>query len=279
MSEKHDLKTIYGLLLAILAIVIIGIMAVDAHEKKVKKQFYDDFDTSRERLPIDVIDTKAFVRDHDFVEAIEIDLSKKTDDRYYSVTHRNTYYAKVTVSDDLDELPRKEKFQVLYDLDTEIRDSITREYEDTDYYRIYMDNQLPTYRHMEYRDKDLEINLGIDTEFLTAKRKYSFFGGNSISIDAGGHSHVDYDFSVKDGRVTNIHKQGYNAASYSTEVPESKTKTGSSQKTYDSYDRNKYKSAQDFADDKYEEFYDYEDDYEDEDEAYDAAEDYWNNGY
>ncbi len=241
MSEKHDLKTIYGLLLAILAIVIIGIMAVDAHEKKVKKQFYDDFDTSRERLPIDVIDTKAFVRDHDFVEAIEIDLSKKTDDSYYSVIHRNTYNAKVTVSDDLDELPRKEKFQVLYDLDTEIRDSITREYEDTDYYRIYMDNQLPTYRHMEYRDKDLEINLGIDTEFLTAKRKYSFFGGNSISIDAGGHSHVDYDFSVKDGRVTNIHKQGYNAASYSTEVPESKTKTGSSQKTYDSYDRNKYK--------------------------------------
>ena len=36
-----------------------------------------------------------------------------------------------------------------------------------------------------------------------------------------------------------------------------------------------YRSSQDFADDKYEEFYDYEDDYEDEDEAYDAAEDYW----
>ncbi|MBP5607276.1 MAG: hypothetical protein J6X66_03290 [Lachnospiraceae bacterium] len=35
-------------------------------------------------------------------------------------------------------------------------------------------------------------------------------------------------------------------------------------------------SAQDFADDKYEEFFDYEDDYDDEDEAYDAAEDYWN---
>ncbi len=42
------------------------------------------------------------------------------------------------------------------------------------------------------------------------------------------------------------------------------------------YDVHSYKSAQDFADDKYEEFYDYEDDYEDEDEAYDAAEDYWN---
>ena len=43
----------------------------------------------------------------------------------------------------------------------------------------------------------------------------------------------------------------------------------------DLYHVEDYSSAQDFADDKYEEFYDYEDDYEDEDEAYDAAEDYW----
>ncbi|WP_022778311.1 hypothetical protein [Butyrivibrio sp. AE3009] len=49
----------------------------------------------------------------------------------------------------------------------------------------------------------------------------------------------------------------------------------STKKKYDQYDVYNYKSAQSFADDKYEEFYDYEDDYEDEDEAYDAAEDYW----
>ncbi len=57
----------------------------------------------------------------------------------------------------------------------------------------------------------------------------------------------------------------------------SKSSTGKSttRKKYDSYDVYSYKSAQEFADDKYEEFYDYEDDYEDEDEAYDAAEDYW----
>lgn len=51
--------------------------------------------------------------------------------------------------------------------------------------------------------------------------------------------------------------------------------SSSSSKKYDQYDVYSYTSAQDFADDKYEEFYDYEDDYEDEDEAYDAAEDYW----
>ena len=45
------------------------------------------------------------------------------------------------------------------------------------------------------------------------------------------------------------------------------------------YDAKDYNSSQDFADDKYEEFYDYEDNYEDEDEAYDGAEDYWNDEY
>lgn len=57
----------------------------------------------------------------------------------------------------------------------------------------------------------------------------------------------------------------------------SKPSTSSSMTTkkYDPYNVYDYNSAQDFADDKYEEFYDYEDDYEDEDEAYDAAEDYW----
>lgn len=61
-------------------------------------------------------------------------------------------------------------------------------------------------------------------------------------------------------------------SSYSSKKRNSKSTT----KKYDQYDVYNYKSAQDFADDKYEEFYDYEDDYDDEDEAYDAAEDYWN---
>ncbi len=43
----------------------------------------------------------------------------------------------------------------------------------------------------------------------------------------------------------------------------------------DPYDVCSYKSARDFAADKYEEFYDHENDYEDEDEAYDAAKGYW----
>lgn len=62
---------------------------------------------------------------------------------------------------------------------------------------------------------------------------------------------------------------------YRNHASTSSKSTTSSKKKSDTYDVYSYKSAQDFADDKYEEFYDYEDDYEDEDEAYDAAEDYW----
>ena len=55
-----------------------------------------------------------------------------------------------------------------------------------------------------------------------------------------------------------------------------KSSSSSTKKKKDIYNVYDYDSAQAFADDKYEEFYDYEDDYEDEDEAYDAAVDYWN---
>ncbi len=77
------------------------------------------------------------------------------------------------------------------------------------------------------------------------------------------------------------HDPGKKSASSSTTSTKKyysgkKSSSSSTKKKYDIYDVYDYKSAQDFADDKYEEFYDYEDDYEDEDEAYDAAEDYWN---
>ncbi len=73
--------------------------------------------------------------------------------------------------------------------------------------------------------------------------------------------------------------KSYSSTSKSSTSKSSSSKSSSgkttTKKQYDPYDVYNYKSAQDFADDKYEEFYDYEDDYDDEDEAYDAAEDYW----
>ena len=75
-------------------------------------------------------------------------------------------------------------------------------------------------------------------------------------------------------------KDTSSSSSYSSKSSsKKKSSSGKSKKSYDYYGVHDYKSAQDFADDKYEEFYDYEDDYEDEDEAYDAAEDYWNDNH
>ncbi len=76
-------------------------------------------------------------------------------------------------------------------------------------------------------------------------------------------------------------KDTSSSSSYSSKSTSKKKSSysGKSKKSYDYYGVHDYKSAQDFADDKYEEFYDYEDDYEDEDEAYDAAEDYWNDNH
>ncbi len=78
-------------------------------------------------------------------------------------------------------------------------------------------------------------------------------------------------------------KKSYNtfkkSSSSSSSSSYKKKSSGSSSYVYDSYDVNSYKSKEEFAEDKYEEFYDYEDDYEDEDEAYDAAEDYWEDNY
>ena len=55
---------------------------------------------------------------------------------------------------------------------------------------------------------------------------------------------------------------GSKSKTYSSGVKNKKYNTGANKKKNDPYDVYDYKSAQDFADDKYEEFYDYEDDYD-----------------
>ncbi len=87
-----------------------------------------------------------------------------------------------------------------------------------------------------------------------------------------------YVHKPSSGSSSSYSGSSYKSNSYSSGKSSSKKSSsysGKSGKSYDYYGVHNYKSAQDFADDKYEEFYDYEDYYDDEDEAYDAAEDYW----
>ncbi len=73
----------------------------------------------------------------------------------------------------------------------------------------------------------------------------------------------------------NNSKQKNSSSTGSSSKKSGSSGKSSSKKKYDYYHADDYDSAWDFANDKYEEFYDYEDDYEDEDEAFDAAEEYW----
>lgn len=97
----------------------------------------------------------------------------------------------------------------------------------------------------------------------------TLLGVASVSVEAAGKNKTTSSYSSGKSKK-NTKKKDKSSKKTST-----KKKTKSSKKNSDPYDVHDYKSAEEFADDKYEEFYDYEDDYEDEDEAYDAAEEYW----
>lgn len=69
-------------------------------------------------------------------------------------------------------------------------------------------------------------------------------------------------------------KQGVVKKNASSSSKKSSSRSSKKMKA-DPYNVYAYKSAREFADDKYEEFYDYEDEFDDEDDAWDEAYDYW----
>ncbi|WP_408072574.1 hypothetical protein [Butyrivibrio sp. JL13D10] len=140
---------------------------------------------------------------------------------------------------------------------------------------------------MQYRGKSLDVSYECVFEFRTSSYEYTFpLYGNMTVTGIKTRSALHYEYGYMNGELWRFEDKNAPKKSEAKKTTEKKTEnTGSSssgtykkssKSTYDPYDAKKYNSAQDFADDKYEEFYDYEDDYEDEDEAYDAAEDYWN---
>ncbi|MCR4746097.1 MAG: hypothetical protein K5894_12830, partial [Lachnospiraceae bacterium] len=99
----------------------------------------------------------------------------------------------------------------------------------------------------------------------------------SGSIYCKYHTDLFYDLSTsKNSTWNNNNKKSDSETSSDFYSKQNKSYyTVSSSDLYDQYDLHDYKSKEEFAEDKYEEFYEYEDEFEDEDEAFDAAEDYW----
>ncbi|WP_155832303.1 hypothetical protein [Butyrivibrio sp. MC2013] len=101
--------------------------------------------------------------------------------------------------------------------------------------------------------------------------------GNSSKYKASGKITSSYK---KSGKGSSSSYSGSRSSSASSSG--SKASTGSksaSSKKFDLYDVYDYNNATDFANDRYEDFFEFEDDYEDEDDAYDAAVDYWNENH
>ncbi len=249
-----------------------------------KEQFYDDFDVARKEYNLGVSKAEVYEKkDDDCVERITI--YDSYDDNNLSNVWFHTNHNKVTVfmNHKTDTLPIKERCTRFVNIMNEVRPNIDQYFKSSRYYRIYKANSGLT--SMEYRGIHLTIYHTSEFVFVTSDNTYAFIYVNSMTHTDKDTGHVDYyDYIETRGELTKFENRygSKNSSSKSSTVKptEQHKKNNSSssgnKKYYDPYDVHDYKSAQDFADDKYEEFYDYEDDFEDEDEAYDAAEDYWN---
>ena len=120
-------------------------------------------------------------------------------------------------------------------------------------------------------------NRPVGGHFYCTEHECSFADCKSVCDHSGIYCKYHKDFMEYKDSIAEFDFKKTDASDKTVTASSNRRKTrSSSMKKYDTYDVYSYSSAQDFADDKYEEFYDYEDDYEDEDEAYEAAEDYWN---
>lgn len=229
----------------------------------------------------------------DYVESIDISVE---DDDYLdsSWEYRTTVKVNVQMEEDFRKLYLKDRSEICIGIDNEIEDRVTELYKNSSFYQLFQENKTShkyaSFEYMMYKGHKLYISHNVDIIFYDGLNEYEFWP-TCMSVGKPGATPVSYKFTIEDGHITEFEKIVFNTgnSSSSTDSSTDSDKNGSSSESsdnkksstskdgskFDPYDVNDYDSAEDFADDKYEEFYDYEDIYEDEDEAYDAAEEYW----
>lgn len=244
-----------------------------------QNRLYDEIDAARQEYREEISDLIVYEpQKGDHVESVKV--RSTFDDHDYSAILFHTNLDKVTVrmQDDFNNIPMSLRCATCVKVMDEVRPVLDDYYKNSRYYQLFSENT--DYEMMRYRGKSLDPDHDVEFTFLTSTYKYTFPAYGSMTVSLNGSNINYYKFSTKDGKATDF-RDRYKSTSSKTTTTKKESKSSyssgtKSKKSYsDPYDVDKYKSAQDFADDKYEEFYDYEDDYEDEDEAYDAAEDYW----
>ena len=273
MKNKKRIPTQFIILLAIAVIsgVIIGKSLYDSKRD-------DQIDRLRSECKESIQELKSTVDGYEYVNSVTIETEfdeNFEDDVSVAITLEEGYAAL---------LPR-EKCRVVCSLDERIRDLVRETYHSSGYYNYMKENSIYDFSEtVKYRNRYVSPEQNIHVDYYCKGTRYSIID-NTFCVNPNPYSNAGeelYSYTYWKGEVTDFEPWGLGAGDEkSGDAGSGKEKSGygAARKTYDPYDANEYKSAQDFADDKYEEFFDYEDDYEDEDEAYDAAEDYWDELY
>ncbi|WP_026659691.1 hypothetical protein [Butyrivibrio sp. AC2005] len=282
MNNKKN-SNLVPILIAIFIIILVG---VRIWMKAENEKLYDSLDAAREVYRDDIKKADIYdKKDGDYFK--EISVVTIFDDNNLSNSWFHTNYDSVTVKldDSINELMLKERCLIMVTMINEMQDNLQAYYEKSEYNKIYEENKGMS--SMKYRGIYLDIYHKAKFIFNTSRYIYTFEYVNSMTVkdkQTGETKYYDYwesdgvlkQFEDRYGSKTSSKSSIQSSTSESTKPNQKGASSAGSQNSYDPYNVNDYKSSEEFADDKYEEFYDYEDDYEDEDEAYDAAEDYWN---
>ncbi len=261
-------------IIGICALIIILAWSLSCFKKEV---FFNDFDAAREESR-DSIDASQIydIKEGDHVSSFDVSVTFDDNDLSHDWFHTNLDVVKVGMDAEFDNLSMRERCRLCNQIMEEVKPRLNDYYNKTRYHELFEANKAYDYTIM-YRDKSLHVYHDYKFYFYDTNYTYSFPSYGNMTVTLTGTKAKDfYEFSYSDGKLKEFDSKYGSKNNVKNSDTTKSSSESSSKKSYDPYDVHKYKSAQVFADDKYEEFYDYEDDYEDEDEAYDAAEDYWN---
>lgn len=296
---------VLALILAVYAFVLyvkqnygsFGLFWETADFRLSNSKFYDNLDSARQEFKNSVKEADLNINaGQDYIENIEISQPDEDDRDGTSWFNVDKIVISVSMKEDIHKVYIQDRCQLFIDIKSEISGMMDDLYYSSEYYSLFNENRYEkngvVADYIYYRNHKLSFNYYQKFSFYDGTYEYELRSSELVVKTGDDHRKI-YSFELVDGEITNftdlfkeglIDEYGYYKKSDSESGGSDSKNSSSTQKessssgrgsTYDPYDVHDYDSAQDFADDKYEEFYDYEDNYEDEDEAYDAAEEYW----
>ncbi|WP_026522832.1 hypothetical protein [Butyrivibrio sp. VCB2001] len=277
MKQKQEIgKRKILLVIGICALICILVKSISGFKKE---QFFNDFDAAREESRDNMDASQIYtIKEGDHVSSFGVSVKFDDDNLSHDWFHTNLDVVKVKMDAGFESLSIRERCRICNQIMEKVKPRLNEYYNNSRYHALFEKNKAYDYTIM-YRGKSLYVYHDYEFYFYDTRYTYTFPSYGNMTVTVTGTKVKEfYEYSYWDGKLDEFaDKYGSKKSENSTTT--SPSNNSSSKKIYDPYDVHDYKSAQDFADDKYEEFYDYEDDYEDEDEAYDAAEDYWNDNY